>query len=155
MVVTPAPNTNTDIPLPLAQYTQEAMSDQDLRSPIHNIHFLQLNCHLSKEITQTLLHHPVVVDILILQEPWVNPHSLLPPTHHGWHMFASYDHHPRNWQDWHKCCVYVRKSYPSEFLTPLPLNSKHLLGLLVQTLSKHKVTLVNVYNPPRSNDVET
>lgn len=79
---------------------------QDGQSLTH-LSFLQLNCHISKEITLTLLHHLPMETVLILQEPWVNPHTLLPPTHPNWHLITSYNHNPVNWRDQHKCCVYI------------------------------------------------
>lgn len=114
--------------------------------------FMQLNCYVSKEITLTLLNHSHTTSIIILQEPWVNPFTLLPPAHADWHLFAGYEHRPSDWKDRHKSCIYVRKSIPSEALIRLPTNSKHLLSLQLRTSANCSLTLVNVYNPPRTNE---
>lgn len=112
--------------------------------------FLQLNCHISKEIMLSLLHHPSHDSILLWQEPWVNPYTLLPPTHPNWHMLTSYNHITTNWRGRHKCCVYIHKSVPSEAMLHLPGSSKHLLGVTLQGADKN-FTIVNVYNPPGTN----
>lgn len=158
MVDTPQPITHTDTPTsdPPHRLTPRCTC---LNTPLifqttsaESLSFLQLNCHLSKAITLTLLNHPHLASIILLQEPWVNPHTLLPPAHADWHMFAGYEHQPSNWRDRHKSCIYVCKSIPTENLIQLPTNSKHLLGLQLRTSADCAMVLVNVYNPPRTNE---
>lgn len=120
-------------------------------SPLDDFSFLQLNCHISKEITLTLLHHLPKNIIFILQEPWVNPFTLSPPIHPNWHMLASYDHNPRDWRDQHKCCVYVHKSIPSKAILQLPCGSKHVMGVTIKGACGKLFLVINVYNLPGTN----
>lgn len=122
-----------------------------LAKTIDTLSFLQLNCHLSKQVTHTVLNHAQLADILLLQEPWINPFTLHPPLHPSWHMFAGFEHQPTNWRDRHKCYIYINCSIPLDSLTQIPNNSKHLLGLCVQDANMGSLTLVNVYNPPKAN----
>lgn len=152
------PHSNNYIDTPISDPSHRPNFEQTCPTPYPNIlfksnntlSFMQLNCHVSKEITLTLLNHPHTAPFMILQEPWVNPFTLLPPAHADWHLFAGYEHHPSNWRDRHKSCIYVRKYIPSEALIQLPTNSKHLVSLQIQTLANHSLTLVNVYNPPQN-----
>lgn len=89
--------------------------------------------------------------VLMLQEPWVNPHTLLPPPHSNWHLITSYNHNPTNWRDRHKCCIYVHKLVPSEAITQHPDGSKHLIGITIQGADGKTVLMINIYNPPGSN----
>lgn len=156
MVENPSQNIRTDAPLLTFQNPRRPsqITPTDKPQPLNTIAypFLQLNCHLSKEITLTLLNHQHDNIILLLQKPWVNPHTLYPPTHPDWHMFAGFEHKPKNWRDQHKCCIYVLKSVPSDALIQLPGNTKHLLCLQILDSIGRKATMVNLYNPPRTNE---
>lgn len=158
MLVTPITSQCPDVP---SSFHSDHVSPRITAAPLTEatpvshpckIPFLQLNCHLSKEITLTLLHlTPTVAPILLLQEPWVNPYTLLPPAHPEWHQITSYEHTLSSWRDRHKCCVYIHKSIPAEAIVQLPGGSKHLVGITIQNADPKSVTLVNVYNPPNTN----
>lgn len=158
MIENPFQNPNTDtLPFTFSnplhhRLPHPILTDKPLSSTEAPYPFVQLNCHLSKEITLTLLSHQHNNLILLLQEPWVNLHTLLPPTHPNWHMFAGFEHQPRNWRDQHKCCIYVHKSIPSKAILQILNNSKHLISLQVLDTTGCKETLVNLYNPPRTNE---
>lgn len=117
----------------------------------YHLTFVQLNCHVSKEITLTVLHHLSSTSILLLQKVWLNPFTLLPLTHKDWNLLTGYKHTPQDWQDPHKACIYVQKTIPSQHLTQLPNNSEHFLAVQIQDTNGNHLTLVNVYNPPGSN----
>lgn len=151
MIVTPTTSQCPDIPSSLhsdhVTSTTTAATSPEATQVSHpnEIPFLQPNCHISKEITLTLLHlTPTVAPVLLLQEPWVNPYALLPPAHPEWHLITSYEHTPSNWRDRHKCCVYIHRSIPSEVIVQLPGGSQHLTGIKIQNAGGKSVTLVNV-----------
>lgn len=155
MIETTEINPHTDLPVstPLSNTslkTNAQLTPLDQLTP-NEIPFLQLNCHVLKEITLTLLHHSPTPPILLLQEPWVNPFTLLPPSHADWHLITSYLHKLANWRDRHKCCIYIHKAFPSEAIAQLPGGSKHIIGVQIQTKDQKTINLVNIYNPPKTN----
>jgi hypothetical protein len=111
---------------------------------------MQLNCHVSKPVTLSILNSAISFDFLLLQEPWVNPFDLQPPKHPSWRSFTAYEHIPESWRDRHKTVIYVQKSIPSESIRILEGGSKNLVGLEISHPSGKSFRILNVYNPPSS-----
>ncbi|MBW0544877.1 hypothetical protein O181_084592 [Austropuccinia psidii MF-1] len=57
--------------------------------------FFQPNCHNRYDSTISVLNSELTYTTLLLQEPWVNPHNWLPPTHQNWHRITPTPN-PRN-----------------------------------------------------------
>lgn len=92
-----------------------------------HLKILQLNCHISKEITLSVLNHSSDFFFLLLQEPWINTFTLLPPP--GWRCFVSFEHRLKNWNNRHHTCIYVSKRLGSQNINQLSGGGQLLLGL--------------------------
>ncbi|OAV88685.1 hypothetical protein PTTG_08183 [Puccinia triticina 1-1 BBBD Race 1] len=89
---------------------------------------VQLNCHNSRVTTYSILNtKPDLVIFLILQEPWINPLTCLPPDHEAWWKFYSPEHQPKDLRDKHRAVSYVQKSIASQNVTVLGGNSPKCL----------------------------
>lgn len=109
----------------------------------------QLNCHVSKAVTLSIMNEGMLADVLVLQEPWINPYDLSPPAHPAWSPFSSFEHSPSTWLDRHKAVIYVKKSILSYSVCPLPGGSQCLAAVEL-VLAGVALRLVNVYSPPPS-----
>jgi ribonuclease HI len=105
---------------------------------------------VSKATTLSVLNSASTFLILALQEPWVNPFSLLPPEHQDWYLFTAHEHKPLNFHDRHRTCIYVRRSLGASAINQLSEGGKFLLGLDLILTSDITIRLINVYNTPRS-----
>lgn len=111
---------------------------------------LQLNCHVSKETTLSVLHSSPDYFFLILQEPWINPFTLSPPEHQEWRVFTAFEHCPLQWSNRHRVCVYIKRDIPSMKIKQLSDCGQFLLGLDVTLPSSKTIRILNVYNTPRT-----
>jgi hypothetical protein len=104
---------------------------QDISSPFFKI--VQLNCHNAFEVTHSLLNSEKEAAILILQEPWINPHTMKLPSHH-------------------RTSFMINKRYTSDRIHPLDGGSRILLALEldININNINKIRLINVYNPPKT-----
>ncbi|KAI7948635.1 hypothetical protein MJO29_010300 [Puccinia striiformis f. sp. tritici] len=110
---------------------------------------LQLNCHNSRATTLSILNsEPISAFLLLLQEPYIDPQTFLPPDHEGWWVFYSYEHRPKDLRDKHRVVAYVRKTFASTDIELLPDSSKFLLGITIKTSETQLIRFLNVYNPP-------
>ncbi|KAI7955904.1 hypothetical protein MJO29_007303 [Puccinia striiformis f. sp. tritici] len=110
---------------------------------------LQLNCHNSQVTTLSILNsEPTSALLLLLQEPYIDPQTLLPPDHEGWWVFYSYEHHPKDLRDKHRVVAYVRRTLASTDIELLPDSSKFLLGIAIKTPDAQLIHFLNIYNPP-------
>jgi hypothetical protein len=135
--------TNTPEITPLLHILQ----DHALGGPEES-QILQLNCHVARKVTLSILHMTSSYQILALQEPWVDAHTLSPPTHRDWHLFLGFEHVPTNWNDRHKACLYVRKTIGSEKINQLPGGGKLLVGIEIELQPAKSLQIINLYNPP-------
>ncbi|PLW35910.1 hypothetical protein PCANC_17902 [Puccinia coronata f. sp. avenae] len=112
---------------------------------------VQLNCHNSRATTYSILNsEPDSVFILLLQEPWINPLTCLPPDHESWWTVYSPEHQPANLQDKHRAASYVRKTVASSNLKTLPGGSKFLNIFEVLMLDGLRLRAINLYVQPGS-----
>ncbi|KAG0139760.1 hypothetical protein CROQUDRAFT_54277, partial [Cronartium quercuum f. sp. fusiforme G11] len=70
----------------------------------HRFNILHLNCHSSKTVTHQVLTH-IEYNILGLQDPWTNPHSLTMPSHTAWNIFIAFNYHPTPYANHHLNCM--------------------------------------------------
>ncbi|PLW53722.1 hypothetical protein PCANC_04475 [Puccinia coronata f. sp. avenae] len=109
----------------------------------------QLNCHNSRVTTYSILNsEPVSVFLLLLQEPWINPLTCLPPDHEGWWTIYSPEHQLTNLQDKHQAVSYIRKSFASRDLKILPGGSKFLTALELLMPGGLRLWALNLYAQP-------
>ncbi|KAI7965126.1 hypothetical protein MJO29_003224 [Puccinia striiformis f. sp. tritici] len=165
----PMPSVNTPAPLH-TQQTQsmnvDLSSTHSLLSTPHTPHLptifgdpepltlseesaiLQLNCHVDKAVTLQLLNDPLPYSFLVLQEPWVDKDTLSPPVHRDWHLFVGFEHVPTNFNEWHKACIYVRRSYSSADITHLAGGDQLLVAVDSNLNPAKPIRIINLYNPP-------
>lgn len=117
-------------------------------SPNH-LSIFQLNCHTSKMVTHSVLNLALDHDILILQEPWVDPFSFLPPSLPAWRRLTSYEHHPTGWPSRHKVAILIRSSFPAASVKLLDGGSQCLVAMEL-SVGSTTLRLLNVYNPTPS-----
>jgi hypothetical protein len=84
----------------------------------------------------------------LLQEPWINPLTCLPPDHEGWWTIYSPEHQPADLQDKHRVVSYVRKSFASRDLKILPGGSKFLNALELLMPGGLCLRALNLYAQP-------
>jgi hypothetical protein len=110
---------------------------------------VQLNCHNSRATTYSILNtEPVSVISLLIQEPWINPLTCLPPDHEAWWTFYSPEHQPTDLKNKHRVVTYVRKSVASRDIKVLEGNCKFFLALELLLLTGTRLRVLNAYNPP-------
>lgn len=112
----------------------------------------QLNCFNGKIITLSLLANEQY-SILLLQEPWIDPHTLRLPPHPAWHDFTPYDYTATNYNDRPRTGIYVTKQIPSCWITLLPSKSALLTAIEVKVSNGRlqRLRTVSAYNPPTYN----
>lgn len=112
----------------------------------------QLNCFNRQSIIESLLTEDTF-DILILQEPWVNPHTLQIPSHPAWHELMAYDYTASNFGEKTRTCIYVSKRTPSWNIALLPSGSQFVTALELKNIEAGLPVLriLSVYNPPTHN----
>ena len=86
-------------------------SSSESFSPIFKI--LQLNCHNSFEVTSNALNSDSNFSILVLQEPWINPHTLKLPHYSNWTCVLDANHSPADYNNKHRTCFFFDKSFSS------------------------------------------
>lgn len=117
-----------------------------------NLTIAQLNCFNGKVITLNLLANNDY-NILILQEPWIDPSTLRLPAHSAWHDFTPYDYTAKTYADKPRAGIYVSRQIPSWLITMRPSKSPLLTAIEVQLPqnSLSKICVVSAYNPPTHN----
>ena len=88
------------------------------------------------------------VFLLLLQEPWINPLTCLPPDHEGWWTIYIPGHQPTNLQDKHCAVSYVCKSFVSRDLKILPGGSKFLSVFELLMPGGLRLRALNLYVQP-------
>jgi hypothetical protein len=130
---------------------------QETPSPSPFFKIIQLNCHNAFEVTHSLLNSEKEAAILILQEPWINPHTMKLPTHNSWFALLDNNHAPKDYHNKHRTCFIINKRYTSDRIHPLDGGSRILsaLELDIKIDGIDKIRLINVYNPPKHFDALT
>jgi hypothetical protein len=119
------------------------------QSPSHSLFkIIQLNCPNAFEVTHSLLNSEKDADILILQESWINPHTMQLPFHNSWSTFLDNNHSPKNYHNKHCVCFMINKKYMSDRIHPLDGGSRILSRIELDTKTNRvdKIRLINVYN---------
>lgn len=127
-------------------------TDNDFVFEKNSLKIAQLNCFNRQAVLEDLLANELF-DILILQEPWVNPHTLRIPSHPAWHEFIAYDYMAKTYEEKTQTGIYVSKKIPSWTITMLPSGSPHITALEIAGYGERipKLRILSVYNPPRHN----
>lgn len=92
----------------------------------NNLHVLQLNTRRSISVIQSLLQNPLTLTLhfLLLQEPYIYPHSNLPINHTSWTLFfpdsSTYPTDTRPEDSTIKSRIYANQSIPTTTLTTTP-----------------------------------
>lgn len=131
-----------------------SISTDDNISPTDspNLLIAQLNCFNGKAITLNLLADRTH-DILILQEPWIDPFTLRLPPHPAWHDFTPYNYKAKSYAERNRTGIYVSKQIPSWLISMLPSKSPLLTAIEVQVPQSRlgKLRVLSAYNPPTHN----
>lgn len=140
---------STMVPLPPPSDISETLSRDETEIP-SQISFLQLNCNRSKPVLLQLLsqqnHH-----IFLVQEPWINPHTLVAPAHPAWHLVMPLGFTPSDTDKRPKTCIYLSRSVPTAEFTPLASSSGLLTAFEVRDPTANiLLRVVSLYNPPTS-----
>lgn len=115
---------------------------------------LQLNTRRSSAVIHSLLNDPLTLSFhfLLLQEPYIYPHSNLPITHSAWTPFypdtSSLQAATSPEDTTIKCLVYANKFIPTTALSPTPTLS-NCITAVKYTSANHTFTLVSAYAPPK------
>lgn len=141
----------TTAPPPPPSDISDNLSRDETNVP-NQLSLLQLNCNRSKPVLLQLLsqkHH----HILMVQEPWVNPHTLSDPTHQGWHLIMPLGFTPSDTDKRPKTCIYLSRSIPTAAFTPLTSGSGLLTAVEIRDPDVNiLMRVVSLYNPPTSFD---
>lgn len=140
-VLTPPPPP-LSVPSSPSSSTENNLLHSDLRIFHHN-------CHLRLDVTERILTQ-IQYNIIALQEPYINPHTLRPPPHPAWNIFLSFDHHPKDYQDRHLTCIYISKRIPTYVVSLLSSGSSILTGveLKPEGATTPALRILSCYNPP-------
>lgn len=147
---------HTDHPQPPAPPASPTLTHPSIVQPDitkSDIKILQLNCFN----TQSVLHETLNltdIDILLLQEPWINTYTLRVPTHIDWHTILPYDYTPSDLQTKFRTCIYIKKKFKVEDISILPSRSPFITAVEIQTHDPHiqNIRVMSFYNRPNTND---
>lgn len=116
------------------------------------MHIAQLNCFNGKMITLSILANKKF-SILILQEPWIDPHTLRLPPHPAWHDFTPYDHFAKDYSEKPRTGIYISKRIPSWLITALPSKTPLLTAVEMKIPNGRlwSLRIIAAYNPPTHN----
>lgn len=118
-----------------------------------DIKILQLNCFN----TQPVIHEVLSledVDILLLQEPWINTYTHRVPPQAEWHTILPYDFTPTSLQTKFRTCIYIRKKFKAEDISILPSKSPFITAAELRTHDPHlkSIRVISFYNRPTTNE---
>ncbi|MBW0482641.1 hypothetical protein O181_022356 [Austropuccinia psidii MF-1] len=114
-----------------------------------DITLFQLNCHNRYDTTFSVLNSELTHTALLLQEPWINQHNGLPPTHQAWHRITPITN-PRNKNNKPRACIYISKRIPAHHIVNHIQENNLLTAITLTEVSDStpQVTLLSLYNPP-------
>ncbi|KAA1122332.1 hypothetical protein PGTUg99_036752 [Puccinia graminis f. sp. tritici] len=144
-------NYNPLYPHPSSQNFHPGSSSPFSDSPNTLFRILQLNCHNSFDVTTNTLNSKSRFSILVLQEPWINPHTLKLPHYASWSCILDSNHSPSNYSDKHRTCFFLDQSFSSEDIHLIKEGNWILsaIDLSINNSRVKKIRLINLYNPPR------
>ncbi|MBW0521937.1 hypothetical protein O181_061652 [Austropuccinia psidii MF-1] len=136
------PNHKEELPLGNNSNIFQNHSNSDLT-------FFQLNCHNRYDTTFSILNPKLTHTALLLQEPWINPHNWLPPTHQAWHRITPVTN-PRSKGEKSQACIYISKRIPARHIVNHMQENNLLLAITLLEVSESTphITLLSLYNPP-------
>lgn len=109
---------------------------------------LQLNAHRSEAVLQNVLHAQQH-HVLLIQEPWINKHTLMSANHPAWHLVMPMGHTPMSLDDRAKTCIYINKVIPTKAFASIPTESALLTAIdLDDPTAGLRVRIISWYNPP-------
>lgn len=130
------------------------ISTNNLSPPIDESTLLiaQLNCFNGKSVVENILADKRYA-IILIQEPWVNPHMLDVMKHPAWHDITPYDYKAQTYNDKLRTSIYISKRVPSWLITTLPSKSPLLTAVEIATPQGiiPRIRVISLYNPPRQN----
>lgn len=134
------------------QYAPEHILIDNLHSNTDDSDLIiaQLNCFNGKNVVENILTDERF-SIILLQEPWVNPHTLELLKHPAWHEVTQYDYKASEYTEKIRTGIYISKRIPSWLITILPSKSPLLTAVEISFPNRllPKLRLISVYNPPR------
>lgn len=125
-------------------------------TPIDSLNILQLNTRRSNAVVQSLLNDPLTLSFhfLLVQEPYIYPHSNLPVTHSAWTPFypdtTTFPPAASPEDTTIKSMIYVNKHVPTTSLATMPTLSNCITSIQY-TLARHTFTVVSAYAPPKQS----
>lgn len=114
---------------------------------------LQLNCFNKQETVHEILQLDDV-DMLLLQEPWINPFTHKVLTHPMWHDITPYDHIPTDLTSKFRSCIYIAKRHPIQNISILPSGNTFITAgeLVPEHVTTPKLRVMSLYNRPSTNE---
>lgn len=156
MNINPEQHTSNNFSTPrLPDFDEESVSSfataSDNFHSFTDFSIFHFNCQNSIQITHEALTL-TKFNLLALQEPWFNTHSLIFPHHDAWHCITAYDYHPSAWPDRPRVCMYLTKLIPTTQFSILPSSTDIILAIDICEKDSNQVKLcvVTWYNPPGS-----
>lgn len=142
---------------PSKEPTQKAPLDQSTDEDLiflekTSLKIAQLNCFNRQAVVENILAEEMF-DVLILQEPWIKPHTLRAPSHPAWHDIMTYDYIAKSYPEKARTCIYVSKRIPSWSIALLPSGSPFITAVEIRNLEARlpRIRILSVYNPPSHN----
>lgn len=150
-----SPMSNLPMPPLLAPNTLPTSPSDKTSIPSINanccLKVLHLNCGNRILTTHEVLTH-THYNIIALQEPWVNPTTLRPPSPAAWTLHTSFEHTPTNYLTRHLVYIYISVCIPTAYIHLLPAGSDIFMAVKFTTpgLRPPYFKLLACYNPPTS-----
>lgn len=119
-----------------------------------DLNILQLNCFNNQPVLHEILSLENI-DVLLLQEPWINIYTHRVPSHAKWHTVLPYDYTPDSPQTKFRTCIYIRKTVKAEDILILPSKSPFITAAEIKTHDPQVGTIrvISFYNRPSTNEV--
>lgn len=151
--------------LPFSNHVTDSAKEPTQKAPLDintddNLIFLektslniaQLNCSNRQAVVENILAEDTF-DVLILQEPWINPHTLRISTHPAWHDIMAYDYIAKTYPEKPRTCIYISKRIPSWNIALLPSGSPYITAVEIRKLEAKlpRIRILSIYNPPSHN----
>lgn len=150
------PTQEADHPLPPPPPASPPPTDSHLTpsdSSKTDLKILQLNCFNTQPVLHEVLNLEDV-DVLLLQEPWINIYTHRVPSHAEWHTVLPYDYTPNSPQSKFRTCIYIRKKIKAEDILILPSKSPFVTAAEIKTHDPYVGTIrvISFYNRPSTNE---
>lgn len=120
------------------------------------LQIIQLNCFNKQDTTQELLNLETT-DVLLLQEPWINPFTHKVLTHPAWHDVTPYDYVPTELTNKFRTCIYIAKRHSIQNISILPSGTAFITAVDIVTgdAVMPRLRVMSFYNRPSTNEGST